>query len=380
MTAVEFPAHVGLLEAWLQRVEEKGLLSGRGARSSSAAGSAATDSEQVSLHENVLRTYWTAVAGLLALCPAPASGQAPPERHPLIIDMHLHALAADFAGPPPDSVCAPIERFEPQDPRDARAPWPVTCSHTLSSPPTDSALIHRTLDLLDRWNVLAVTSGPIANVRRWHAAAPSRIIPGLLTGGSVPLDSIRTWADDSTIRVLGELTFQYAGLSPADSIAEAHFALAERLDLPVGIHMALGPPGEAYTGNPHYRARLGDPLLLEETLVRHPHLRIYVMHAGYPRLESMLALLLSHPQVYVDIAVIDWLLPRTVFYDYLKRLVDAGFEHRIMFGSDAMIWPDALPLAIGAVEQAPFLTATQKRAILCDNAARFLRLGLGVCH
>jgi hypothetical protein len=33
-----------------------------------------------------------------------------------------------------------------------------------------------------------------------------------------------------------------------------------------------------------------------------------------------------------------------------------------------------------AVEQAPFLTATQKRAILCDNAARFLRLALGVCH
>lgn len=321
-----------------------------------------------------------AFVALLLLNSTQASSQAATRRRPLTIDMHFHALAADFAGPPPATICAPIERFEPQDPGQPRQPWPVSCTHTLTSPPTDSALLHRTLDLLERWNVLAVTSGPIAYVRRWHAAAPSRIVPGLLTGGSVPLDSIRAWARDSTIRVLGELSFQYVGISPADSIAEAHFALAESLDVPVGIHMALGPPGVAYTDSPRYRARLGDPLLLEETLVRHPHLRIYVMHAGFPRLEPMVALLEMHPQVYVDIAVIDWLLPRAQFYDYLKHLIDAGFEHRIMFGSDEMIWPDALPQAISAVEQAPFLTAPQKRAILCGNAARFLRLDPGVCR
>jgi len=234
--------------------------------------------------------------------------------------------------------------------------------------------------MLERWNVLAITSGPIAYVRRWHSASPNRVVPALLTGGSVKLDSIREWARDSTIRVLGELTFQYVGVSPRDSLAEAHFALAEQLDLPVGIHWALGPPGIAYTENPKFRASLGDPLLLEETLVRHPHLRLYVMHAGYPRLESMIALLMAHPQVYVDVAVIDWLLPRAVFYDYLKHLVDAGFEHRIMFGSDEMVWPDALPQAIDAIERAPFLSAGQKRAILCDNAARFLRMAPERCR
>ena len=45
-----------------------------------------------------------------------------------------------------------------------------------------------------------------------------------------------------------------------------------------------------------------------------------------------------------------------------------------MFGSDQMIWPDALPQAITAIQQAPFLTASQKHAILCENPARFLRL------
>ena len=51
-----------------------------------------------------------------------------------------------------------------------------------------------------------------------------------------------------------------------------------------------------------------------------------------------------------------------------------------MFGSDEMVWPDALPQAITTVEQAPFLTARQKRAILCENAAHFLRLRPGVCR
>ncbi len=209
----------------------------------------------------------------------------------------------------------------------------------------------------------------------------SRICQALaLATLAAPHLSIRQWATDSTIQVSGELSFQYVGIAPSDSVAEATYALAERLDLPVGVHVALGPPGTTYTVSPRYRVRLGDPLLFEETLVRHPHLRLYIMHAGFPRIDEMLALMYAHPQVYVDIAVVDWLLPRTVFYDYLKRLVDAGMDHRIMFGSDEMVWPGALGMAITAVEQAPFLTASQKRAILRENAARFLRLPASTCR
>jgi len=58
----------------------------------------------------------------------------------------------------------------------------------------------------------------------------------------------------------------------------------------------------------------------------------------------------------------------------LKRLVDAGFGKRIMFGSDQMAWPGTIEVAIANVESASFLTAEQKRDIFYNNAARFLRL------
>jgi len=41
-------------------------------------------------------------------------------------------------------------------------------------------------------------------------------------------------------------------------------------------------------------------------------------------------------------------LPRPYFHAQLQRFVEAGFTQRLMFGSDSMIWPDALPIAIDA--------------------------------
>jgi predicted TIM-barrel fold metal-dependent hydrolase len=98
------------------------------------------------------------------------------------------------------------------------------------------------------------------------------------------------------------------------------------------------------------------------------------MHAGWPLGDEMIALLYNHPQVYVDIGVIDWFIPREEFYRYLRRLVEAGFGKRILFGSDQMIWPEALERAIQTVQSASFLTAEQKRDIFFNNAVRFFRL------
>jgi len=55
-------------------------------------------------------------------------------------------------------------------------------------------------------------------------------------------------------------------------------------------------------------------------------------------------------------------------------LVNAGFSKRIMFGSDNMVWPQAVAEGIETINKASFLTAEQKRDILFNNAARFLRL------
>ena len=79
-----------------------------------------------------------------------------------------------------------------------------------------------------------------------------------------------------------------------------------------------------------------------------------------------------HPQLHVDISVLQYAIPRPAYYRYLQQLVDAGFGKRIMFGSDGS--GRRLREGIDAVTAAPFLTPEQKRDILHDNAVRFFRL------
>jgi hypothetical protein len=305
----------------------------------------------------------------------PAAGAQPrpaPTQRPPIIDVHLHASPAASQGPPPVPVCpGTAQLVAPPRPDSMRLPELMECASPLRSPTTDDEIMRQTLTLLERYNVVAVTSGSRSLIRRWKAAAPARILPSF---GADNADSVRAWAASREIVALGELGYQYSGLAPGDSVPERAFALAEQLDLPVGLHMGLGPPGAPYIGLPRYRMRLSNPLLLEETLIRHPRLRLYVMHAGWPFLDEMVGLMWAHPQVYVDVGVISWALPRREFHQYLRRLVDAGFGKRIMFGSDNMIWPDAVRIAIENVEAADFLSAAQKRDIFYNNAARFLRL------
>jgi hypothetical protein len=231
--------------------------------------------------------------------------------------------------------------------------------------------------MLGRYNIVrAVTTGPLEQVSKWRAAAPDRLIPG------VPFDDygqrepevFRRLFTEGKFAVFAEISAQYNGLSPADESLEPYFALAEELDIPVGIHMGEGPPGGPYRGFPKYRARLTSPYLLEEVLLRHPRLRVYVMHYGSPLLDEMISMLYSHPQLYVDTGGNNWLLPRQEFHRHVRRLVEAGFGKRIMFGSDAMVWPQTIAIAIESIQSAEFLTQEQRRDIFYNNAARFLRL------
>jgi predicted TIM-barrel fold metal-dependent hydrolase len=286
--------------------------------------------------------------------------------------MHFHAMLAAGLGPPPQRECAPVLYFPPVAPSEVSGARVTECARPLESPLDDDALMRRNLKILEEHNILAVASGHRETIRRWQAAAPRRIIRA--ASHFHTMDSVRYWAQEKSIGALAEMLFQGIGEAPGDSTARPWFALAEEFDLPVGVHMGLGPTGVTYTWMPQYRMRLGNPLLLEDVLVRHPKLRLYVMHAGWPMIDQMIGLMYAHPQVYVDTGVISWFLPKKEFYRYLERLVDAGFGKRIMFGSDQMVWPEAIPIAIEAIKSAPFLTAAQKRDILYNNAARFLRL------
>jgi len=119
---------------------------------------------------------------------------------------------------------------------------------------------------------------------------------------------------------------------------------------------------------------LGNPQLIEDVLVKHPKMKIQLMHMGFPYLQETKAILNVYPQVYADIAGIDWLRPVPEFYSYLKSFIEGGFGKRIMYGSDQMAWEDAIPLSIKKVEDAPFLTEEQKQDIFYNNAAKFYNI------
>lgn len=310
---------------------------------------------------------------------------APGGTRPLpVIDMHLHALSPAEMGPVPLAMCTPFVFSPPWDPGAGpmaerffglqKAP---PCDDPVWSPETDDGLMHETLEALERLNVYAVTSGAPHFVRRWRAEAPERIIPAItlqMGPGAPSIDTLRAMHERGELAVLGEITTQYQGIHPADEALAPYWALAEELDIPVGIHVGTGPPGVAYMGFDGYRARLHSALTMEEVLLRHPGLRVYLMHAGYPLLDDLMALLYAHPQVYVDVGVIVFTVPRPALYRYLQTLVEAGYGQRILFGSDQMAWPGVIERSIAVIQEAPFLTEEQKRDILYHNAARFLRL------
>ena len=105
--------------------------------------------------------------------------------------------------------------------------------------------------------------------------------------------------------VLAELALQYQGVSPNDPQMEPYWALAEELDIPVGLHSGLAPPGTPISAVRNSVRSLGNPALLEEVLVRHPKLRVYLMHAGYPYLQETKAIMHLYPQVYADLGAIE---------------------------------------------------------------------------
>jgi len=226
---------------------------------------------------------------------------------------------------------------------------------------------------LKKYNIVrAITDGAFA--LEYQKMAPRQIIPAHGSYG-FPIDSLRKIFKSGKYKVMGEFEPQYAGISPSDKSLDPYYALAEELDVPIGIHVGLGPPGAPYMkGMVKYRMSLSNPLLLEDALVKHPKMRVYIMHAGWPFLNEMVGLLYAHPQVYIDIAVINWVLPRKEFHQYLRRIVEAGYGDRIMYGSDEMQWPQSIQISIENILSADFLTRKQKEDILYNNAARFLRL------
>src|SRR5262245_32439103 len=244
-----------------------------------------------------MRIHPVSALALLVIGASLRAAEPPP-----IIDMHLHALPieefASLGGPPPIPHCVPMTDYPvaasgPQQLQLFRS-RDLPCRATWS-PETDDEVMRQSLAIMERRNVFGVISG--SRVAGWKQAAPNRVMPamGLSGGPSSPTVAAlrRAFTNDGYI-ALAEVTVQYGGMTPDDPSLAPYWDLAVELDIPVGIHIGTGPVGALYMGFDKYRARLYSPLVLEEVLIRHPKLRVYVMHAGWPMIDDLLAVLWTH--------------------------------------------------------------------------------------
>ena len=273
-----------------------------------------------------------------------------------IIDMHMHTGLPHHVPAGTPALCRP----EP-------------CEGDGDATVNPTELMKKTLDAMDRYNITkAFVSGvDWSVVHEWKKAAPERFIasPFILKTDSSGFEKLRQEYASGRFKGMGEIGTQLHGVAPNDPSLKPYFRLAEELDLPVLIHtLGIGP----YM--PHFRSAAGSPLLLEDVLVNHPKLRLFVENAGYPYRDEMIAMMYQYPQLYADVSTITWVIPRAAFYDQLKVFIRAGLGKRLLFGSDQMVWPEKIGAAVEAIEQAPFLTDEQKRDIFYNNAVRFLRL------
>lgn len=269
-----------------------------------------------------------------------------------IIDMHLHAFGEN------SGFSAMLGQ-----------PMPLALtSRVYQAPATLEEVKAETLRKMKEHNIVhAMLSG----AKHWPEVPENMFWSG--HGHGVSPDELRAMHAAGNLDVIGEVAPNYQGVLPTDPKLVPYFDLAEELEIPIAYHLFPGgPPGGAYIMYPKTRAHQGKPLQMEEILFSHPDMKIYIMHAGWPYLEDMKALMYAHPQVYVDTGVIAWILPRAEFHQFIKGLVDAGFGKRIMFGTDQMIWPETITESIEAVNSMDFLTVEQKGDIFYHNAARFM--------
>ena len=179
-----------------------------------------------------------------------------------------------------------------------------------------------------------------------------------------------TWVEqqikEKKIDFIGEVLTQYYGISSSDTTMYPYYALAEKYNLPVGIHTGSAGPDH---GSPNFKQEMGNPLLLKNMLHKFPKLQVWLMHGGAPFVKEFIQMMKTEPGLYADISVLNnpQIVPPKLFDSIMRVFMHEGFEDRLMFGSD-----DAdIRMTAGAVEQLDFLSRAQKEKIFYKNAETF---------
>ncbi|HKY31208.1 MAG TPA: amidohydrolase family protein [Candidatus Polarisedimenticolia bacterium] len=193
----------------------------------------------------------------------------------------------------------------------------------------------------------------VGSVNPRHAADPAQEVESLAEAG---IRALKLHPPHMLVRADAHLD------DTAEGAALAHvYAAASRARLPVIIH----------TGTsifPGARARLGDPMAIDDVAVDFPDLSIVMAHGGRPLwMPACFFLMRRHPNLWMDLSGIP---PRSL-PEYFPRLVEVA--DRVLFGTD---WPSPGVRDIGANIAAfldlpdAYLPEAAKHAILQDNALR----------
>jgi hypothetical protein len=274
-----------------------------------------------------------------------------------IIDMHVHAWPSGTDGGPDEAKNQAAMQSE----------WAELKTHKV---------------------VLAAASGPEDFLTAWEAEQPTELLLGPIfpcIDGNNPVFFRHTcfengedfpdvaWLEEQYLSgrfgVMGELYNQYAAIPFDDPRMDPYYAMAERLGIPVAFHTHSAPPLTAQQCCPDFRISNGNPLLLENVLVKYPKMKVYIMHANPLAYPEVLDLLVQFPKVHVDVSPWHRAYTRKKFHRLLQEFVDAGLTNRILFGSDGGQYEKAL----AAYSSAEFLSERQLEGIFCSNAERFLK-------
>lgn len=256
--------------------------------------------------------------------------------------------------------------------------WVGKARNGLESSKTAIETLEQTIKKMDKHKIeYAVVCGTIESLER-YTKADRRFIPGYqdFKDSLIPVQQFEEYVKSGRIKVFGEVMAVYKGLTLADSIYQPYLAICEKYGVPVAYHSGGSFPDAQNLGWPKYRIKLGDPFLIEDVLVKYPKLKLYLMHAGENFYENTLRMMDGYPNLYADLGVALWLHPLTKDYGtkFLKSAKLYGVLDRVMFGSDQMVWPEAITSSINFLYSLDFLTNTEKEMILYKNAKKFLEI------
>lgn len=279
-----------------------------------------------------------------------------------VFDVHLHAMPPKF--------------FE-------RATEANFGAHrkTATGMVTDSEqVLAKTIEQMDKNNIRAgLLSGSNDMVQDWVRRHPGRFLPSFTPDLSLKdhkeaASRFEREVADGRWRAVGELGLPYAGKALNDTTLFPYYEVCEKAGIPVLFHTGLDGPDPQRLVSPAFRIELGDPLLLQEVVIRFPKLKVVIMHMGWPFFDHALYMLYAYPNVFVDVAVVDWILGKAVFERMLREAVDTVGSDRILFGSDQMVWPQMITPAVAAIRDAKFLSQNDKLRILWGNSAALFGL------